>query len=195
MKKLLTLILISFISLQFYAQDDTKGDKKEKKKVSDIDTTAVFSIDKTIKTLYTSISGEKQGDKENDTGETKLKRNWKQFHYLFKPEAKMIVSHLNDDFVYDTRYMSPKEYQKTTQKWMQENGFIEKEIHRRVEHFGNIVQVFSTYESYHSKENEKPFMRGINSIQMFYDGTRWWIVNIFWGQENDENPIPKKYLP
>jgi hypothetical protein len=37
-------------------------------------------------------------------------------------------------------------------------------------------------------------MRGINSIQLFNDGKRWWIVNIYWQQESAENRIPEKYL-
>jgi hypothetical protein len=38
-------------------------------------------------------------------------------------------------------------------------------------------------------------MRGINSIQLLNDGKRWWIVNIYWTQENEEHPIPERYLP
>jgi hypothetical protein len=37
-------------------------------------------------------------------------------------------------------------------------------------------------------------MRGINSIQLWNDGKRWWIVNIFWQSETPDNPIPEKYL-
>jgi hypothetical protein len=37
-------------------------------------------------------------------------------------------------------------------------------------------------------------MRGINSFQLFHDGHRWWMLNIFWQQENLEKPIPEKYL-
>jgi hypothetical protein len=40
-----------------------------------------------------------------------------------------------------------------------------------------------------------PFARGINSIQLMNDGKRWWIINIYWMQESEENPIPEKYLP
>jgi hypothetical protein len=38
-------------------------------------------------------------------------------------------------------------------------------------------------------------MRGINSVQLFNDGRRWWIVSIYWQQENARAPIPEKYLP
>jgi hypothetical protein len=51
----------------------------------------------------------------------------------------------------------------------------------------------STYES-RKEEGEDPFQRGINSIQLFWDGTRWWVVNIAWDQERDDNEIPDKYL-
>ena len=78
--------------------------------------------------------------------------------------------------------------------FFEENGFYEKEIARRVEQFGQIAHVWSTYESRHDPDDAKPFMRGINSIQLFNDGKRWWIVNIYWQQESAENPIPEKYL-
>jgi len=75
-----------------------------------------------------------------------------------------------------------------------EHGFFEKEIARRTEQFGHIAQVWSTYESRHNADDLEPFMRGINSIQLFHDGNRWWIVNIYWQQESAEDPIPTKYL-
>jgi hypothetical protein len=58
-------------------------------------------------------------------------------------------------------------------------GFYEKEIARRTEQFGNIAHVWSIYESRHNEDDPEPFMRGINSIQLFNDGKRWWIVNIY----------------
>ena len=76
-----------------------------------------------------------------------------------------------------------------------ENGFFEKEINRKTETFGNITHIFSTYESFRSEKDETPFMRGINSIQLLNDGKRWWVINIYWTQESNENPIPKEYLP
>lgn len=91
--------------------------------------------------------------------------------------------------------MTPDDYIGSSGKWLVENGFFEKEIHRSVNTFGNITHIFSTYESFKSEADDKPFMRGINSIQLLNDGTRWWIINIYWTQESQENPIPKTYLP
>lgn len=144
----------------------------------------VQTLDSTLETLYGVISGEK--------GE---ERNWELFNYLFHPEAKLIPSSKNKEGVYGARFMTPQDYTDASGKWLVENGFFEKEIHRSVDTFGNITQVFSTYESFRSEKDETPFMRGINSIQLLNDGKRWWILNIYWTQESEENPIPMEYLP
>lgn len=184
MKKL--LIFLGVFSLMFLgnAQEEQKEEQKEKPKELTIDTTAVLTIDHTIKSLYAVISGEKEEA-----------RNWKQFNYLFYPNAKLIPTGRDQFGEYKAHYMSPQDYIKTSGKWLLEHGFIENEIHRKTEVFGNIAHVFSTYESFHSKTDEAPFMRGINSIQLFNDGERWWITNITWSQETQLQPIPKEYLP
>jgi hypothetical protein len=63
-----------------------------------------------------------------------------------------------------------------------------------MEQYGSVVHVFSTYDSKKKLEDEKPFMRGINSIQLWNDGKRWWVVSVFWQAETVDNPIPGKYL-
>ncbi len=143
----------------------------------------VISIDSTIETLYNVISGEK--------GE---KRNWELFRYLFHKDAKLIPSGNNRQGVIGVRFMTTEEYIQTSGKWLLENGFFEKEIGRKTDRFGNMAQVFSTYESFKTKTDTKPFMRGINSIQLLNDGTRWWILNIFWQGETSKIPIPDKYI-
>ena len=60
--------------------------------------------------------------------------------------------------------------------------------------FGNITHVMSTYESRKSPNGE-PFARGINSIQLYFDGTRWWVISMIWDVEREGNPIPESYLP
>lgn len=142
----------------------------------------VKSIDKIVSTLYDVISGEK--------GE---ERNWELFRYLYKDGADMIPSGLSKSGEYRLRYSDPEDYIKTSGPWLLENGFYEEEIHREVHQFGNIAHVFSTYQCFHSKKDKEPFMRGINSIQLIYDNSRWWVVNIFWAQESEENPIPEEF--
>lgn len=144
----------------------------------------VLSLDSTIKTLYSVISGEKGQE-----------RDWELMRFLFHPDAKLIPSGKNKEGIYGARYMTVDDYIKNNGQWLVDNGFFEKEIHRTVNTFGNITQVFSTYNAFKSEADAEPFMRGINSIQLLNDGKRWWIINIYWTQESPENPIPKEYLP
>ncbi len=74
-------------------------------------------------------------------------------------------------------------------------SFYESEIARRIDCFGNVCQVFSTYEGRRAPSDEKPFVRGVNSIQLVRDGTRWWIASVVWDTERPDNPIPAAYLP
>lgn len=143
----------------------------------------VTSLDSTIETLYGVISGEK--------GEA---RDWDLFKYLFHPKAQLIFSERDKSGKYVLTYLSPQQYIERSGKWLVENGFYELEIGRQTDTFGSITQVFSTYESYRSKADKEPFMRGINSIQLQNDGDRWQIVNIYWTSEKETLPIPDKYL-
>jgi hypothetical protein len=74
------------------------------------------------------------------------------------------------------------------------DGFYESEIHRVTEKFGHIAHVFSTYES-RIKADGPVIARGINSIEIFYDGKRWWIASNIWDDERPNNPLPAEYLP
>ncbi len=74
------------------------------------------------------------------------------------------------------------------------SGFSEREISRRTDCFGNVCQIFSTYEARRAPSDDKPFVRGINSIQLVRDGRRWWIASVVWDTERPDNPIPPDYL-
>ncbi len=144
----------------------------------------VQTLDQTIETLYAVISGPK--------GE---KRDWELFKYLFQEDAKLIPVRKDQNGLLATQYWSPDEYVKRAGSFLEQSGFFEKEIHRVTESFGPVTHVFSTYESYRKADEVEPFARGINSIQLMHDADRWWIINIYWAAEGDENPIPKEYLP
>ena len=93
------------------------------------------------------------------------------------------------------RLISFPDYATSIGPRLEQNGFFEREIHKTVEQFGNVMHVFSTYESRRKAEDPQPFQRGINSIQLLKDANRWWIVTIYWDGERPGNTIPPKYLP
>jgi hypothetical protein len=75
-----------------------------------------------------------------------------------------------------------------------EEPFYEREVHRVVQRFGNIAHVWSTYASSREPGGEA-FGRGINSIQLYFDGGRWWITSWVFDQERAGNEIPAEFLP
>ena len=143
----------------------------------------VSTPDGIIAALYDVISG--------PAGQ---KRNWDRARTLFIPEARLIPTGKRQDGSYGKRVLSLEDYIKNSGPFLEKEGFFENEIARKTDQFGNIMQVFSSYESKHKATDEKPFVRGINSIQLWNDGSRWWIMSIMWQSETAEVPIPEKYL-
>jgi hypothetical protein len=74
------------------------------------------------------------------------------------------------------------------------SAFHEWEIHRELQQFGNVAQVWSTYVASETP-NGAPIARGINSIHLFHDGQRWWITGWIDERESEENPLPPRFLP
>jgi hypothetical protein len=74
------------------------------------------------------------------------------------------------------------------------DSFFEREIARPSERWGSIMEAFSSYESRHDAKDAVPFARGINSFQLFFDGTRWWVMTIYWAEERPQNPLPPEFL-
>jgi len=77
---------------------------------------------------------------------------------------------------------------------LEADGLFESEIARRTEHWGSIAQVFSSFESRRSKSDPLGFQRGVNGVQLRFDGGRWWIINVFWEAERSDNPLPDRLL-
>ncbi|WP_342379773.1 hypothetical protein NVS55_09635 [Myxococcus stipitatus] len=73
-------------------------------------------------------------------------------------------------------------------------GFREWEIHRTVKRYGNIAHVTSTYEARTGPGEGAPG-RGVNYLQLYFDGTRWWVTSVVWQSEDEANPIPPELLP
>jgi hypothetical protein len=140
----------------------------------------VKSVDSLLAALYDVISG--------PAGE----RDWNRFRSLLMPNARLTSAEKTADGAVRVRPSSVEDYVRLGGNYFLKNGFFEKPIVSRVETFGNVAQVFSSYESRHAP-GEAPFARGINSLQMLYDGKRWWVVNILWDEERPDNPLPKDF--
>jgi hypothetical protein len=148
-----------------------------------VDAKDVASQDAIIAALYDVISG--------PACQT---RDWDRFRSLFAPGARLMPTGLNAERKAVVRALTPDEYATATGSNLERNGFFEREISRTGETFGGITHRFSTYESRRRADDEKPFARGINSIQLLNDGSRWWIVTVYWQAERPDSPIPPQFL-
>src|SRR6187401_2879183 len=128
------------------------------------------------------------------SGQAGQKRNWGRMRTLFAPDARMIPTGKRSTGEPIRRVLAVEDYITNSGPFLEKDGFFETEIGKKTEQFGNIVHVFSTYESKRTLADEKPFMRGINSFQLWFDGRRWWVITILWQSESQDTPIPEKYI-
>lgn len=142
----------------------------------------VESIEAITAALYDVISG--------PVGKA---RDWSRMRSLFIPGARLMPVAARKTGEVAMRLMEVNDYIATSGDLLVGSGFTERELARRVERFGHIAHVFSTYEGATEKD-PKP-MRGINSIQLMNDGTRWWIVSVMWEDEHSGLSLPAEYLP
>jgi hypothetical protein len=144
----------------------------------------VKSVDAIVAATYDVISGPKGKE-----------RDWNRFRSLFVPDGRLAPTVALPDGRADLRPMTVDQYVERASGGFKANGFFERGIAQKVESFGNIVHVFTTYESRRNADDSTPFARGINSFQLLKDGDRYWVVSIYWDSERPGNPIPQKYLP
>jgi hypothetical protein len=131
----------------------------------------VETMDAIIRAMYAVISG--------PAGQ---ERDWDRFRSLFWPGACMILAVAQEGKKPNALLLEIEDYIRRTDPIFAGENFWETEKARKTRIFGNIAHVFSTYESRREK-NGPAFQRGINSIQLFCDGTRWWIVTVMWNTE------------
>jgi len=142
----------------------------------------VQNLDAIVAAIYDVISG--------PPGE----RDWSRFHSLFVKDARLIaVRAAKDGGKLALVVMTTKDYEERGGKYFLAHGFFEHELGRKTDSYGAMTHIYSTYESRETKDG-KPIDRGINSMEFFFDGERWWCVEIYWDAERPGNPIPAKYL-
>lgn len=69
-----------------------------------------------------------------------------------------------------------------------QRGFRERELQRLVRQYGNIAQVESSYETRSGPDSH--LSRGVNYLQLYFDGKRWWVASVVWQSEDAAHPIP-----
>jgi hypothetical protein len=131
---------------------------------------------------------------ESLSGPAGKKRDWNRFLSLFSGEAHLLPAEGKGHAGIMAMEYTPQTYLYGTEPRMLEDGYVVKEVARKSEGFGKIQHVWSTYEGRHAAADPKPFVRGINSFQLFTDGKRWWIFDVIWQPETAKLALPAEYL-
>lgn len=184
MRKILLFCCLIFTTSIFVQNAEAQNTDPVKPEPQAAKPADVSSIDAIIKALYEVISG--------GIGQ---KRDWNRFRSLLHKDARLSATYKSKKTGKFGLYIGTiEQYIAASSPIMEKEGFFEKEIAQRREIFGNVAHVFSTYQSFYKADDKTPFERGINSFQLYNDGTRWWILNILWQDETEDFKIPQKYL-
>ena len=172
--KLILFILSLSVSITAFCQ------------TNDDDTTnQVTSVDGIIHALYDAISG--------PAGQ---ERDWNTFRNLFAEDARMYIAVPDKDSGSVLKSITPEEYAQRNQTRLSDIGFSEEELYRITNTYGAGTQIFSTYESHYTNQNgEEDITKGINNIQLYFDGERYFIVSVFWDANAKNIEVPDRYLP
>lgn len=144
----------------------------------------VSTIDGIIKAYYEVVSG--------PAGQP---RQWDRDATLYIPNVRFVI--VSEDATGKTtaESMTHQEFVDMSEAAMGGKAFYEHEIHRITQRAGNIAHVFSTAERSSSPDG-KAEGRGIDSIELFWDGKRWWITGAnLWDVNTVKHPLPQEFLP
>ncbi len=162
-------------------------------------------IDALLRDLYATVSG--------PAGP----RRWSRERELFHPLARLMRTGVDEDGRPWIKIMSVSEYIADVSVFLAANDFYEVEVGRETTRFGNIAQVRSVYEARTNShgpgstrgpvlprtdtgtglsrdETDNPDARdrrGVNLIQLYDDGSRWWVLSVLWDNERDGVRVPR----
>ena len=134
----------------------------------------VQQIETLVQAMYACISGPAGAP-----------RDWARFRYLQRPDALSLRTVIDADGRPRAEVFNVESYIRNVEPFFAGNSFFEIEMDSRIERFGQVAHVWSRYEARPAPESPVLLKRGANSIQLFNDGSRWWVVSTIWDNERD----------
>jgi hypothetical protein len=143
----------------------------------------VSSIDGIIRAYYQVVSG--------PAGQP---REWGRDATLYIPGVRFVVFSKDKNGRTTAQSMTHQEFVDASDRAMVTKGFYEREIHRITHRAGDAAHVLSTAESSASPSGPAQ-ARSIDSLELYWDGMRWWIASAnVWELGSDES-LPAEFLP
>ena len=132
-------------------------------------------IEDALQAVYAVISGPQGAPRDFDRMRT-----------LFTPDARLTAITANglvggtvDEFI------------ARSGTGLVESGFTERQLARRIEHYGDLAHAWSSYAGTFTQPDGSPgTVRGINSFQLVRQNGKWLVQSIFWQAEDATRPLP-----
>ena len=131
-----------------------------------------FQVETTVLALYNVLSG--------PAG----RRDWRQFEGLFAPDARIVIA--------GTAPMTTKEYVERFTPKFNAAGWFERPVATRVMLYGDVAQVWSTYEGREASNQERPSARGVLGVQLVRIGGEWKVQSLVRQEEDAAHPLPPR---
>lgn len=112
---------------------------------------------------------------------------------LLMPDARLIPMAKSADGKWSPHVLTVEDWISRVAK-RGDTAFYERQVRYSVESYGQIAQLWSTYEIRETPDG-KATARGINAIQALNDGSGWKVTQIVWKTEAPDDPIAAKDLP
>jgi hypothetical protein len=144
----------------------------------------VESLEAIVNAIYDVISGPAGA------------KDWARERFLMHPGARMMRglppgSPALDPPTPGLRIFDVEEFIASVKSRLETEDFYEVETGREIFRFGRLAHVVSAYAS-STGPDKPPFARGINSIQLWFDVGRWWVLGVLWDWEDAGSPIPAR---
>lgn len=130
------------------------------------------TLDALIDAMYRSVSGPEPG----------LDMELQQ--RVFAPKARMIRTGIGDDGQLWRTDMSVEDYEENTREFLKFTVFFEYETARKVTHCPPFAYVLSEYEAKSDLDSDALLLSGVNSIQCYFDGTKWQVTQLLWNHHS-----------
>ncbi|MGH9746377.1 MAG: hypothetical protein ACRD59_09765 [Candidatus Acidiferrales bacterium] len=142
-----------------------------------------------------SIEGIVKASYETISGGVGVPRQWGRDESLFDPNVRFVAVERNPKSgAIVAMITTHQEFVDEADESTVKEGFTERELGHKIERYGNVATVLSSYEGKNASTG-KVITRGVNIFQLYFDGKRWWILSMVWDQETPANPIPAELLP
>jgi hypothetical protein len=144
----------------------------------------ISTIDGMVRAYYEVVSGS-----------AAKKREWDRDATLYIPGIRFLIFREDKNGKTSVRTLTHQEFVDESEAAMAGKAFYEREVHRITHRAGNVVHVLSTAEQKYSPDGPGEG-HSIDSLEMYWDGSRWWITNAnIWDVDTKAHSLPKEFLP